>query len=484
MTARLPETSDPFVLLALSPAASLRELRTAYARRIKEFRPDRAPDEFARIQAAFETVRARLQARGTEPVLTQDAATSSHAGPRSGAGDRPLPHVDSGRETPAPAATEPEYSVREFFCSLERGEGADVAAACWERGLERGAPLALPITQLSSFEVLHALSSSDTLRFERLAQCRQPQLGLLWSLRVERLLSDDTWQALLEEIRSPEFVAALAEDASLIPPLWQVLTVVSWHAPELAARELTWAADYADNGSACRAFEQATLVRPLLLELESAGTLPASLAAWLKLGRAGAIAQQRLMAALSTLLPEHGRDWWRCLRRLSRPQSLLAFHLRETLDLTPAAEYRILRELNAVERADLELLLERALSATSFHRPLATMALWLWLPGILACLGVALRYNVVAAMAALAPCAGAWIVAILVTGSVTSRKVADTLADLAEHAPSYPLLREAALRRSDLRAMDEYLKDQPALEVYLSFWYLRRVLAGASPVPG
>jgi hypothetical protein len=50
----LPETGDPFELLGVAPDADERTIRRAYATLIKRFRPDRAPDEFQRIQAAFE----------------------------------------------------------------------------------------------------------------------------------------------------------------------------------------------------------------------------------------------------------------------------------------------------------------------------------------------------------------------------------------------------------------------------------------------
>ncbi len=59
-------TTDPFALLGVAPDADERTLRKAYAARIKIYRPDRAPDEFARIHAAFEQVRA-MRAAGPRP---------------------------------------------------------------------------------------------------------------------------------------------------------------------------------------------------------------------------------------------------------------------------------------------------------------------------------------------------------------------------------------------------------------------------------
>lgn len=50
----LPPGDDPYELLGVTPGASERDVRKAYARRIKTYRPDRAPAEFQRIQRAFE----------------------------------------------------------------------------------------------------------------------------------------------------------------------------------------------------------------------------------------------------------------------------------------------------------------------------------------------------------------------------------------------------------------------------------------------
>jgi hypothetical protein len=50
----LPDTEDPFQLLGVLPSAGEKALRKAYAQRIKQYPPDRAPDDFARIHAALE----------------------------------------------------------------------------------------------------------------------------------------------------------------------------------------------------------------------------------------------------------------------------------------------------------------------------------------------------------------------------------------------------------------------------------------------
>jgi curved DNA-binding protein CbpA len=57
---------DPFEVLGVSPAADEGEIRQKYLARVREFPPDRAPDEFARTRSAYDALRdpvARMQRR-------------------------------------------------------------------------------------------------------------------------------------------------------------------------------------------------------------------------------------------------------------------------------------------------------------------------------------------------------------------------------------------------------------------------------------
>jgi hypothetical protein len=59
-TPALPHTDDPFELLGVEPPLGELDLRRAYVRLIKRFRPERAPEEFKRIQRAYELAQTRL----------------------------------------------------------------------------------------------------------------------------------------------------------------------------------------------------------------------------------------------------------------------------------------------------------------------------------------------------------------------------------------------------------------------------------------
>ena len=56
----LPGSDDPFDLLGLERDCSERDLKRAYARLIRVYRPDRDPAEFRRVREAFEAAQGWL----------------------------------------------------------------------------------------------------------------------------------------------------------------------------------------------------------------------------------------------------------------------------------------------------------------------------------------------------------------------------------------------------------------------------------------
>ncbi len=49
--------SDPYEILGVSPGADEAEIRRRYLELVREFPPDRAPERFAAIRAAYDEVR-------------------------------------------------------------------------------------------------------------------------------------------------------------------------------------------------------------------------------------------------------------------------------------------------------------------------------------------------------------------------------------------------------------------------------------------
>jgi curved DNA-binding protein CbpA len=48
---------DPNEVLGVAPNAAEEDIRAAYLRKLKEYPPDRAPEEFEKVRNAFETLR-------------------------------------------------------------------------------------------------------------------------------------------------------------------------------------------------------------------------------------------------------------------------------------------------------------------------------------------------------------------------------------------------------------------------------------------
>ncbi len=136
----LPTSDDPFELLGVADEVDERELKRAYARMIKRYRPDRAPNEFARIQSAFEQARwlstLRRPVPDSDPVhVDSDSVPDSGPVPDSDPdsvsdsvpvpGPVPIPVPGPG---PVPAADPAPDLARALADALARRSPADVFA--------------------------------------------------------------------------------------------------------------------------------------------------------------------------------------------------------------------------------------------------------------------------------------------------------------------------------------------------------------------
>ena len=74
---------DPREVLGVGPDAGEEELRAAYVRKVKEFPPERSPEEFEKIRDAFETLkdprsRARALFMGVNPLAPLPSLLDGH----------------------------------------------------------------------------------------------------------------------------------------------------------------------------------------------------------------------------------------------------------------------------------------------------------------------------------------------------------------------------------------------------------------------
>lgn len=68
--------NDPYERLGLPPSADETEIRSRYLELVRQFPPDRAPEQFAEIRAAYDALRdpvSRLETRLFEPQSRTDS---------------------------------------------------------------------------------------------------------------------------------------------------------------------------------------------------------------------------------------------------------------------------------------------------------------------------------------------------------------------------------------------------------------------------
>jgi hypothetical protein len=93
---------DPREVLGVNQEAGEEEIRAAYVRKVKEYPPDRSPEEFERIRDAYDRLRdARRRLRdgllSVDPLVPFVSVIQLKAGPRRFAGPQPWLEVLKGK---------------------------------------------------------------------------------------------------------------------------------------------------------------------------------------------------------------------------------------------------------------------------------------------------------------------------------------------------------------------------------------------------
>ena len=93
---------DPREVLGVSPTATEEEIRAAYLSKVKEFPPDRSPEQFERIRDAYEMLRdARQRARhllfSVDPGAPLTSLVTDHPRLRQFVGPQPWLDVLKGK---------------------------------------------------------------------------------------------------------------------------------------------------------------------------------------------------------------------------------------------------------------------------------------------------------------------------------------------------------------------------------------------------
>jgi DnaJ domain len=104
----LPDTDDPYVLLDVRPGASGDQIRRAYLRKVKVWKPDRHPAEFRRIREAYDRLREQerwFDALHQAGVVVRRATERAAAPPGAGT----APKAETGNAHPPEANEQAEH---------------------------------------------------------------------------------------------------------------------------------------------------------------------------------------------------------------------------------------------------------------------------------------------------------------------------------------------------------------------------------------
>ena len=328
----LLETNDPTELLGIAAGASLRDIKQAYARLIKVYRPEHTPQEFQRIHAAFEDLSRRL------------AGGYGHLPPREFQAAYAPARVDAEAleavQEPALSARAPDpaWLHAEHFATREQaGASVEELASIWASGIEQDLDLVAAMFELSQPSVLAYLADNGHFAWARLAPLRFPHRGALWTLHAQARLAQGRADELLAEAQSEGFREAAEDDEHLREALWLPLTVAAWDQPLSAFEPFAWAMDRHDLSAGAKTFHQACQLQQQLKQVEGWRWLPPGFSDLIRFGRVSPELRHQLLLALQASLHSLPQSWWRLSQKLSDGQALLGFYLLGTLamhDLT------------------------------------------------------------------------------------------------------------------------------------------------------
>lgn len=208
---RLPDGDDPFEVLGVSREANEREIRRAYARRIKVYRPDRAPREFQRIQQAFE-------------LLSSGVFHDHERPPPARPSIEPAPSTISEREQPNEDQRRTVSALLvEARAAIERDD-VDGARRAIGALFDLGAPLDLVFLDPDDHAML---LDSSVLSWSRLGSHDPAGRAAVWTQAFERAFAADPLRAcfLLDD---DALRLDAADDPALALYLLGRLAALSW----------------------------------------------------------------------------------------------------------------------------------------------------------------------------------------------------------------------------------------------------------------
>lgn len=234
----LPDTDDPYVLLDVRPGASTEQIRRAYLRRVKVWKPDRHPAEFRRVREAYDRLReqerwfdAWRQAGDVVQRATEEAV-------------RAEAEAEADQEPSIEELTALEQDVEQDDAAWERGEdeeeGEDVDSliAALEAELRDHPELDDDDDDDDGLDEPDAAAAGERGRRHLRAMAVADELAAL-EQQVHEALEAERWAEAADRLLEPS-IDALAVRPELARLLLEVCCAVVWALPQryeaLAAR--------------------------------------------------------------------------------------------------------------------------------------------------------------------------------------------------------------------------------------------------------
>ena len=348
---QLPDTDDPSELLGVSQQPTLYEVMAARDVLLRSFRPDRAPLEYQRIQAAFEYWRDVLRL----PEFRQPPRQSRERQP-----SRSVARAGVAQVWPEPAPDLATPHVAEFRTRQQAGAAPQELAEWWLRGLRDGLELVESIFYCSTPEVLQQLSHSDELSWSTLGMRRIRWRGRLWQLYAIARLERGDWPLLLEQIYSLEFRLAVKGDQTLREAAWQVLSVAAWEMPESSFDDLAWLGTPEPKGAGAPTFLEIRALRGELQRCSTSSNAPASFGPFVRCARVNEGMRLRALRDIGNAWSGEAEAWWKLCDKLARHAPALARYLLDSLRLDEWTHDLNVNQLSAARQRSLEDVLQRA----------------------------------------------------------------------------------------------------------------------------
>jgi hypothetical protein len=171
----LEHTDDPFALLGVAPDVDERELKRAYARKIKVYRPEKAPEEFALIHAAFEHVR-----------MVQELKRSGAPSARETASPAETPSGAATATATASTSANPGAEHLRVLAEAVAREDQAAADAAWKAIVATGGSLEELVVDAPA-PVQSWIFDHVTLTWRELSRWRDPQAAFnVWMTTFAR----------------------------------------------------------------------------------------------------------------------------------------------------------------------------------------------------------------------------------------------------------------------------------------------------------